>query len=77
MPRISGVPIPLSSRAAEPEGGKLAGIRMIQVGTPARSSTSQNGVPRRRSSTLPPLRGICQEPIRTIRPAASVREVDR
>ena len=30
---MSGVPMPLSSRLAEPDGGKFAGIRMIVVGT--------------------------------------------
>ena len=47
---MSGVPIPLSSRVAVPEGGKLAGMRTIVVRTPWSSSTSQNGRPCRSSS---------------------------
>ena len=42
---MSGVPMPLSSRVAVPDGGKLAGMRMIVVSTPRSSSTSQNGLP--------------------------------
>ena len=42
---MSGVPIPLSSRVAVPDGGKFAGIRTIVVSMPCCSSTSQNGWP--------------------------------
>ena len=42
---MSGVPMPPSSRVAVPDGGKLAGMRMIVVRMPCCSSTSQNGCP--------------------------------
>ncbi len=51
---MSGVPMPLSSRVAVPDGGKLAGMRMMVVSMPRASSTSQNAVPPRSSSTRPP-----------------------
>ena len=47
VPGMSGVPMPLNSRVAEPDGGKFAGIRMIVVRTPCCSSASQNGWPSR------------------------------
>ena len=54
---MSGVPIPDSSRLAVPEGGKSAGMRRTVVRTPCSSSTCQNGVPWRSSSTPPPESG--------------------
>ena len=74
---MSGVPIPLNSRVAVPDGGKFAGMRMIVVSIPRSSSTSQNGRPRRSSSTRPAERGNCQRPIVRVRPPASVFVVDR
>ena len=74
---MSGVPIPESSRCAVPEGGKLAGMRMIVVLTPCRSSASQNASPRRSSVTVPPVRGTCQAPMRSVWPASSTVEVEK
>jgi hypothetical protein len=69
--------MPLSSRVAVPDGGKFAGIRRIVVSMPWLSSTSQNGVPRRSSSTRPLESGTCQPPTRISRPAGTVRDVER
>ena len=74
---MSGVPIPLSSRVAVPEGGKLAGMRTMVVSTPRCSSTSQKGVPWRSSSTRPAASGNCHRPRVSMRPGGTVRDVDR
>ncbi len=74
---MSGVPMPLSSRVAVPEGGKLAGIRTIVVSIPRASSASQNGVPWRSSSTRPAWSGNCHRPSVSRRPGGTVREVER
>ena len=69
--------MPLNSRVAVPEGGKFAGMRMIVVSMPRASSTSQNGCPCRRSSTLPPEIGNCHSPTVIARLEPSARDVDR
>ena len=77
VPSRSGVPIPLSSRLAVPEGGKLAGMRITVVGMLFSSSTSQNGVPWRNNSTVPPDNGSCQRPSLIVLLGSDDREVDK
>ena len=69
--------MPESSRYAEPEGGKLAGIRMIVVGIPWPSRTSQNGVPWRNSSMPPPDNGMSHLPNLRVRLGSIDFEVER
>ena len=66
--------MPDSSRDAVPDGGKLAGMRMIVVGTSLASSTSQNGVPRRSDSMLPPEIGMAYLPKVSVRPPSTGAE---
>ncbi len=77
VPRMSGVPIPASSRVAVPVGGKSAGIRMIVVSMPFASSGSQKGVPCRRDSTRAADKGSRQLPSRTVCAGGSDRVVER
>jgi len=77
VPRRSGVPMPLSSRVAVPEGGKLAGMRTIVVSTPWSSITCQNGVPFRSDSICPPATGKVYLPKSRLRSISSASLVDR
>ena len=74
---MSGVPIPLSSRVAVPEGGKLAGMRTMVVSMPRASSTSQNGVAVAQQLDPAAVQRELPRPSVSMRPGGTVRDVDR
>ena len=74
---MSGVPIPESSVVAVPDGGKFAGIRMIVLGMPCASRSSQKAWPWRKSSTRPAVRGKRHRPMGIACEPGTVTVVDK
>ena len=74
---MSGVPIPLSSWLASPDGGKFAGMRTIVDSMPCCSRSAQNGVPCRSNWTLADDSGNCHFPTLIDHEAGSVFVVER
>ena len=74
---MSGVPMPLSSRVAVPDGGKLAGIRTMRRA----NTVLLEHIPERLAVAQQLTRalesGNCQLPIVSVRRAGSVLVVDK